>query len=108
MTAQHQITSSNGSESCNAITGEGRGTSQFETYVFNRGDKVICNGYPGAVVGMYSAGMVEVRVPGGLVCVSSSFPDCYPDTAAEASAIHAILQAGFAGAKVPFCSEMEA
>lgn len=45
---------------------------------FEPGQKVICNGYPGAVVRMYSEGMVEVRLPGGVVCVSASYPDCYP------------------------------
>ncbi len=40
-----------------------------------RGDKVICNGYRGSVYNVCDGqlkGMVEVRVPGGLTCVSAS------------------------------------
>lgn len=36
------------------------------------GQKVICNGFPGTITKVCAdqlAGMVEVRVPGGLVCV---------------------------------------
>lgn len=46
---------------------------------FVAGQKVICNGYPGVVQGMYCPGMVEVRLEAGPVCVSSSYPDCFPD-----------------------------
>lgn len=49
-------------------------------FTFAPGQAVTCNGYPGTVKRMYSEGMVEVRVPGGLVCVSASYPDCYPNT----------------------------
>ena len=52
-------------------------------FKFEPGQAVVCNGYPGTVAGMYSEGMVEVRVPGGLVCVSASYPDCYPRPAEE-------------------------
>jgi hypothetical protein len=47
---------------------------------FKVGDAVICNGYPGTVTKVCAGqlrGMVEVKVPGGLVCVSAGFPDCY-------------------------------
>lgn len=40
--------------------------------VFRSGQKVICNGYEGTVMKVCDgqlSGMVEVRVPGGLVCV---------------------------------------
>lgn len=49
-----------------------------QSFTFTPGQRVICNGFPGSVVRMYSAGMVEVRLSSGLVCVSASFPDCYP------------------------------
>ena len=49
-----------------------------KVFAFNPGDPVIANGYPGTVVRMYSEGMVEVRLPGGLVCIPASYPDCYP------------------------------
>lgn len=55
-----------------------------QRFQFAPGQAVVCNGHPGTVVSMYSEGMVEVRLPGGLVCVCASFPDCYPRSA-EAS-----------------------
>lgn len=39
---------------------------------YKQGDRVFCNGYPGAIVRHYSGGMWEVRVPGGVVCVGES------------------------------------
>lgn len=42
------------------------------TTTFTVGQKVICNGYDGTVKKVCEgqlSGMVEVRVPGGLVCV---------------------------------------
>ena len=42
---------------------------------YTRGEKVICNGYPGTIytvcTGQLSR-MYEVKVPGGLVCVDHS------------------------------------
>jgi len=40
-----------------------------------RGDKVICNGYRGSVYAVCEgqlSGMVEVMVPGGIVCVDAT------------------------------------
>ena len=34
-----------------------------------QGRKVICNGYPGAIIRRYSGAMVEVRLERGAVCV---------------------------------------
>lgn len=49
------------------------------------GDQVICNGYPGMVTrtkdspgSSWMAGMVEVRLAAGLVCVADSPPDVIP------------------------------
>jgi len=45
------------------------------------GQKVICNGYPGTITTVCDGqlkGMVEVRLARGSVCVSYSYPDCYP------------------------------
>ena len=44
---------------------------------FKPGDKVICNGYEGIVIQMFSEDMVEVRLERGDVCVSAGYPDCY-------------------------------
>ena len=56
-----------------------------QRFIFTAGQPVICNGYPGRVVRPYPdagrtepGGMVEVRLASGVVCVSSSYPDCYP------------------------------
>ncbi|MEX3556207.1 MAG: hypothetical protein VB131_06395 [Burkholderia gladioli] len=49
-----------------------------QRFTFEPGQRVIANGYPGAVKGMYTEGMVEVRLDAGLVCVPASYPDCYP------------------------------
>lgn len=49
-----------------------------QKFKFAPGDKVICNGYAGAAIRMYSEGMVEVRLARGSVCSSSSYPDCFP------------------------------
>ncbi len=37
--------------------------------MFVPGQPVTTSGFPGTVVRMYSEGMVEVRVPGGMCCV---------------------------------------
>lgn len=50
-----------------------------EKFTFVKGQSVICNGYPGTVQRMYDADMVEVRLERGAVCVSASYPDCYPN-----------------------------
>lgn len=39
---------------------------------FNRGDRVFCNGYAGAVTDHYHGDLWEIRLPGGLVCVGES------------------------------------
>lgn len=56
-----------------------------QRFTFKPGDKIIGNGFPGTVVRMYSEGMVEARLPGGVACIPASFPDCYPDTTAAPS-----------------------
>ena len=52
--------------------------TQGQVFEFSPGDPVIGNGCPGTVIRMYSKGMVEVRLPGGIGCIPSSYPDCYP------------------------------
>jgi len=42
------------------------------------GDRILCNGFSGTVRARYDESMVEVRVPGGEVCVSASYPNCNP------------------------------
>lgn len=57
-----------------------------QRFSFKRNDPVICNGYPGTIVAVKDGqlkGMVEVRLPGGEVCVSASYPDCYPDASRQ-------------------------
>lgn len=52
-----------------------------QCFDFTEGQPVICNGYPGTISRVLSgqlAGMVEVRLAGGQVCVSACYPDCYP------------------------------
>ena len=52
-----------------------------QKFDFTVGDVVVCNGYEGTVTAVCSGqllGMVEVRLPGGVVCVSASYPDCRP------------------------------
>lgn len=49
-----------------------------QRFTFEPGQRVVANGYPGAVKRMYTEGMVEVRLEAGLVCVPASYPDCYP------------------------------
>lgn len=46
---------------------------------FVSGQRVICNGYSGAVKDMLGNGLVEVRLAAGLVCVSAAYPDVFPD-----------------------------
>ena len=45
------------------------------------GDSIVANGYRGSVGKVLDGqleGMVEVRLPGGVACVSASFPECFP------------------------------
>lgn len=52
-----------------------------QRFSFKVGDKVICNGYDGAVRVVCNGqlqGMVEVQLDRGGVCTSASYPDCYP------------------------------
>ncbi len=52
-----------------------------QRFALTKGQQVICNGYPGTVIQVHTgqlAGMVDVRVPGGLTTVSASYPDVYP------------------------------
>jgi len=52
-----------------------------QRFVFTQGQQVICNGHPGTVERVLTgqlAGMVEIRLARGLVCVSACYPDCYP------------------------------
>lgn len=44
----------------------------MNTATFQTGQKVTTSGFKGVVVRMYSAGMVEVRLASGLVCVPAS------------------------------------
>ena len=59
-------------------------TTQFtpgQRFLFTVGQAVICNGFPGNIGRVCEgqlAGMVEVRLDRGLVCVSASFPEVYP------------------------------
>ena len=39
---------------------------------YPQGAKIRANGYDGVIVRQYSAGMYEVRLPGGVCCVSAS------------------------------------
>lgn len=46
------------------------------------GDPVECNGFPGVVARVLDgklAGMVEVRLAAGLVCVSATVPNVIPE-----------------------------
>ena len=52
-----------------------------ERFEFKPGDAIVANGFRGTVNKALDgtlAGMVEVSLPGGVSCNSSSFPDCYP------------------------------
>lgn len=53
-----------------------------QRYQFNVGDKVVSGEYSGTVVKVHEGqlnGMVDVRLPGGVVCLSSCYPEVYPD-----------------------------
>jgi len=39
---------------------------------FKPGQKVICNGFEGTIIRHYYEGMWEVKLPGGLACVSGA------------------------------------
>lgn len=57
-----------------------------QRFDFKRNDPVICNGYPWTITKVLDGqleGMVEVRLPGGEVCVSASYPSCYPDASRQ-------------------------
>ncbi len=49
-----------------------------QRFTFTPGQPVNCNGYPGTVMEAHPQGMVTVRLAAGPVCVSASYPDCYP------------------------------
>jgi len=52
-----------------------------QRFEFKAGDPIVGNGYRGSVTKVCDgqlAGMVEVRLPGGYGCLSSSYPECYP------------------------------
>jgi hypothetical protein len=47
------------------------------------GQNVICNGHDGTITKVHTgqlAGMVDVRLERGSVCVPYSYPDCYANT----------------------------
>jgi len=50
-------------------------------HAFKQGDAIRANGYDGAIVRRYSPGMYEVRLPGGVACVSASDIICYQEIA---------------------------
>ena len=47
-------------------------TNQFNQSQFTVGQAVTYNGFSGVIVRHYHEGMWEVRLPGGLVCVSGA------------------------------------
>jgi hypothetical protein len=49
-----------------------RKEQQMEARQLKRGDQVQCNGYRGVFIREYSCRMVEVSVPGGVVCVDAA------------------------------------
>lgn len=52
-----------------------------QSFDFQVGEPIVANGFRGSVSKVLDgqlAGMLEVRLPGGTACVSSSFPDCFP------------------------------
>ena len=54
-----------------------------QPFTFTEGQRVICNGHPGTIERVCTgqlAGLVEVRLARGSVCVSACYPDCYPAT----------------------------
>lgn len=44
----------------------------FDSNFFQRGEKVTYGEFPATVIRHYSEGMWEVRLPGGVACVSGS------------------------------------
>jgi hypothetical protein len=69
-----------------------------QRFDFKQGDQVVANGYRGAVSRALDgelAGMVEVRLPGGVSCMSSSFPDCFP---ADTNGVEVVTDGRFIGA----------
>ena len=52
---------------------------------FKVGSRVVCNGYAGTVTEIcaWSDSLVEVRVPGGLVCVPSGELKAFPGSDVE-------------------------
>lgn len=70
-------------------------TPQFtpgQRFQFTVGQAVICNGFPGTIYRVCEGplkGLVDVRVPGGLTCVSASYPDVFPARALQAVATQA-------------------
>lgn len=52
-----------------------------QRFTFAKGDAVLCSGYPGIVSKVCDgvlAGMVEVKLARGCVCVSASYPEVLP------------------------------
>ena len=47
-------------------------TPYFNPAHFTKGQAVIYSGFRGTIVRHYSEGMWEVRLPGGIVCVSGA------------------------------------
>ena len=68
-----------------------------QRFDFKPGEAIVGNGYRGTVAKVLDgqlAGMVEVRLPGGIACVSASFPDCFP---AITDGVEVVTQGQFIG-----------
>jgi hypothetical protein len=61
------------------------------------GVRLACNGYPGTVMRLCGDGMAEVRVPGGLTCVSIAelvrFQNHYTDRRYSPVAVNRAIEA---------------
>ena len=71
--------------------------SPGQKFDFKAGDQVIANGYRGTIGSVLDgqlAGMIEVHLPGGLACMSSSFPDCFP---AVTNGVEVVTEGRFLG-----------
>ena len=69
-----------------------------QRFDFKQGDQVVANGYRGTVSRTLDgelAGMAEVRLPGGVSCMSASFPDCFP---AVTNGVEVVTEGRFVGA----------
>ena len=68
-----------------------------QRFGFKAGDDVVANGYRGTVAKVCDGqltGMVEVRLPGGVACMSASFPDCFP---AVTNGVEVVVEGRFSG-----------